>query len=92
MLRVKLIGSLWTVSLLLTSTLLLGEVERLEVTGRETLSHPDVSFSYEVIEGVAHFTLDPSASANEMITDIGYAPRNSAGLVEYTVDLSLIHI
>jgi hypothetical protein len=54
------------------------------------LSHPDVSFSYEVIEGVAHFTLDPSDSANEMITDIGYAPRNSAGLVEYTVDFKLL--
>ena len=90
MLREKLIGPLLTVSLLLTSTLLLGEVKRLEVTGRETLSHPDVSFSYEVIEGVAHFTLDPSDSANEMITDIGYAPRNSAGLVEYTVDFKLL--
>ena len=48
LLRAKLVVSLLTAFLLLTSTLLHGEVNRLEVTERETLLHPDVSFSYEL--------------------------------------------
>ena len=90
LLRAKLVVSLLTAFLLLTSTLLHGEVNRLEVTERETLLHPDVSFSYELIRGVVHFTLDPSDSVNEMITDLAYAPRNSAGLVEYSADFKLL--
>ena len=88
--RAKLVASLSTGLLLFTSALLHGEVNRLEVTERETLLHPDVSFSYELIRGVVHFTLDPSDSVNEMITDLAYAPRNSAGLVEYSADFKLL--
>ena len=90
LLRAKLVVSLLTGLLLFTSALLHGEVNRLEVTERETLLHPDVSFSYELIRGVVHFTLDPSDSVNEMITDLAYAPRNSAGLVEYSADFKLL--
>ncbi|MEB2363347.1 MAG: hypothetical protein HUU41_00140 [Bryobacteraceae bacterium] len=41
---------------------------------------------YQCLSGRIYFTADPGLSANRRITDIDYAPRNKAGLVEYSAD------
>ena len=44
---------------------------------------------YETLRGRAFGALDPSALGNTIITDIGFAPRNSKGQVEYVTTFSL---
>ena len=46
------------------------------------MSFGDVG-AYEKIRGIAKFTLDPRAAANQRIVDLQYAPRDSRGLVEF---------
>lgn len=45
---------------------------------------------YEELLGKLHFAIDPLSDANSRITDVGLAPRNDAGLVEFTSDVSII--
>ncbi len=65
-------------------------VERIEISGRETLESAGHDFSYEVIEGVLHLSLDPEHPGNAMITDIGHAPLDSGGMVAYSVDFRIL--
>jgi hypothetical protein len=58
----------------------------LEITRRE----PVLDGAYEKIEGVLRFTADPAARQNEAIADLGLAPRNARGLVEYAADFYLL--
>ena len=44
---------------------------------------------YEIIQGVAHGELDPEAEQNKIITDLDLAPRNAAGMVEYSATFQL---
>ena len=46
--------------------------------------------AYEQVDGTAHFAVDPTHPANTRICDLKLAPRNAAGLVEFTTDLSLV--
>ncbi len=62
-------------------------VVRLEITRREPVLD---GATYEKIEGVLRFTADPAARANEPIADLGLAPRNARGLVEYSADFYLL--
>lgn len=66
------------------------EIERIEITSRETLSDSNVDFSYQSISGVVHFTLDPDSELNGAVIDIDYAPVNGDGLVEYAADFRLL--
>ncbi len=75
--------------LLLPASLFAG-VDRIEITSRETLQSERHDFSYEVIEGVLHLSLDPDHPGNAMITDIAHAPRNADGMVEYSADFRLL--
>ena len=45
---------------------------------------------YERIDGVAHFSADPAHGDNAAIADIGLAPRNGNGLVEFSSDFRII--
>jgi hypothetical protein len=45
---------------------------------------------YEELLGSLHFAIDPLNDANSRITDVGLAPCNDKGLVEYTSDVSVI--
>ena len=45
---------------------------------------------YEELKGRVRFVLDPGNPANARITDVELAPRNAAGLVEFTADVSLL--
>ena len=46
--------------------------------------------AYETVKAKAHFAVDPSNPANQIITDIDRAPRNADGEVEYSADIYLI--
>jgi hypothetical protein len=46
--------------------------------------------AYEQVDGTAHFAVDPMHPANAAICDLQLAPRNSAGLVEFASDVSLV--
>src|SRR4051812_44964174 len=48
------------------------------------------SGTYERIRGKAFFAVDPKAAANREIVDLEKAPRNSAGLVEFSADLYVL--
>lgn len=76
--------------LLVVGQAALADLSKIEITGRETLSEAGVSFSYERISGVMHFTLDPHATGNQEIADIEFAPTNAAGLVEFSADFKML--
>ncbi len=68
-------------------------ITELEITNRASFASGE-SFgnvgAYELLEGTAHFAVDPSHSRNQGITDLELAPRNSAGRVEFTSDFSML--
>lgn len=69
------------------------EVVRVEVEERRAFAdgRPFGSTGpYESMEGRPHFAVDPEDPANERVTDIGLAPRNDAGKVEFSSDFFLL--
>ncbi|MEM7405511.1 MAG: alpha/beta hydrolase domain-containing protein [Pseudomonadota bacterium] len=46
--------------------------------------------AYERLKGRAHFAVDPDADAQRSVVDLGLAPRNSAGLVEFSADILIL--
>ena len=68
-------------------------VTRLEITSERPFADGQ-SFgevgSYKQIDGTAYFAVDPLHGANETIADIGLAPRNSQGLVEFSADFRVL--
>jgi hypothetical protein len=45
---------------------------------------------YEQVDGIAHFAVDPAHDANQSIVDLGLAPPNAKGLVEFEADFSIV--
>ena len=45
---------------------------------------------YEELRGTLQFAIDPSNTANERVTDIALAPRNSDNRVEFSTDVSIL--
>ena len=60
----------------------LAAVDRVHV-----LERTDAPNAYEEIHAVAYFSVDPKLEANRIVTDLGLAPRNGRGLVEFSVDV-----
>ena len=46
--------------------------------------------AYEQLDGVAYFAVDPQHPKNRAVADIGLAPRNADGLVEFSADFRII--
>jgi hypothetical protein len=67
-------------------TLTQAAVTRLEVAERVDLPVD----GYERIAGKVYFAVDPKLPANRAIVDIDLAPRNAAGLVEFSADLLVL--
>ena len=64
---------------------------RAAVTRVEIASQADLPIAnYERITGKVYFAVDPKLAANQIITDIGLAPRNEKGLVEFSADLEVL--
>src|SRR5438045_9695800 len=59
-------------------------VTRVDVTEKVDLA------GYERIAGKVYFAVDPKLPANRSIVDIDLAPRNAAGLVEFSADLLVL--
>ena len=46
--------------------------------------------AYELLEGTAHYAVDPAHARNQGITDLDLAPRNSDGSVEFSADFAML--
>jgi len=45
---------------------------------------------FEQLDGIVHFAVDPRDPSNGQITDLELAPRNAAGLVEFSADFRIV--
>ena len=69
------------------------DVTRLEIARREVVLQGrafGAAGPYEKLVGTVHFALDPSAPRNQRIVDLGLAPRNARGLVEFSADVYVL--
>ena len=70
-----------------------GFVDRLEITSTYD-AYGGASFGdvgpYEVVTGIVHGKLDPASAANAGIVDLALAPRDAAGLVDYSTDFVIL--
>jgi hypothetical protein len=77
---------------LLMAVSLRAEVVRIELKSRADM--PGKSFGkageYEKLSGTIYFAVDPRNSANKIITDIGKAPTNANGEVEFSSDFFML--
>jgi|KBSMisStandDraft_5_1062788.scaffolds.fasta_scaffold05892_9 hypothetical protein len=60
-----------------------------EVTKVEVIARTDLGGGYEQVVGRLRFAVDPKNPRNAVIADIDKAPRNPAGLVEFSSDFTL---
>lgn len=70
-----------------------GELVRIEIRDRRDVLEGRSFGSagpYECLIGRAYFEVDPGLPANRIIADIGLAPRNERGRVEFSADLYLL--
>ena len=68
-------------------------VTRFDITLRRPLADGrafGVVGPYEELKGRLHFAVDPLHRTNRTITDIDRAPRNAAGRVEFSADVSVL--
>jgi hypothetical protein len=88
--------------LIVASVVLLGggaicssaRVSRIEITRVESPTFQGMSFGgvgqYEKLVGRVHGESDPNDAIDSKITDVALAPRNAAGLVEYSADIYIL--
>src|SRR5688572_27842237 len=77
---------LWSIVALLWAPRSFAEVARVDITSRT-----DVAFAgYERITGRVFFVVDPADPRNAVIADIGTAPKNAQGRVEFSADVSVL--
>ncbi len=68
-------------------------VTRIEIESRQPFADGrefDNVGPYERLTGRAYFAIDPGDPANARIVDLELAPRNGAGLVEFSTDLEIL--
>jgi hypothetical protein len=69
-------------------------ITRIEITRIDSPTFEGASFGtvgqYEKLVGRAYGELDPSNARNAIIVDLGLAPRNAAGNVEYSTDFYML--
>ena len=62
------------------------EVTRLEIVSRVDLP----AFQYEKLIGRVYFAVDPKDPHNALVVDLGNAPKNAAGRVEFSADFYML--
>jgi hypothetical protein len=83
----------WLAAVWLIPTLVSGEVARVDITARHDVlgGRPFGSAGvYELLVGRVYFVVDPAAARNQVVADLDKAPRNAAGQVEFSADLSIL--
>ena len=69
-------------------------ITRIEITRVESPTFEGVSFGdvgrYEKLVGRAFGEVDPADPRNAVIVDVGLAPRNARGMVEYSADVYIL--
>ncbi|MBK8324664.1 MAG: hypothetical protein IPL06_18720 [Betaproteobacteria bacterium] len=77
----------------LSAGLVEARITRIEITSR-TPAYGGFEFeavgAYERVVGVAYGEVNPATRLNNMIVDIGLAPRNARGNVEYSFDFYML--
>ena len=89
--RTRLIAGVAIVTLL--PALAAAEVARVEVTSRRDVVSGrafGAAGGYELVVGRVYFVVDPEGTRNKVVADIDKAPRNAAGFVELSADLSIL--
>ena len=79
--------------LTLLPALVAAEVARVEVASRRDVLGGRAfgpAGGYELIVGRVYFVVDPESPRNKVVADLDKAPRNAAGLVELSADLSIL--
>ena len=71
------------------ASMLAAQPGRAEVTKVDVTSRTDMGSGYEQVVGRLHFAVDPKNPHNAVIADLGKAPKNAAGRVEFVADFSL---
>src|SRR5436190_21963174 len=62
-----------------------------EVTHLDITTRADIGTSgYEKVSGILHFAVDPHDPRNAIVVDLDKAPRNAAGLVEFSSDMYIV--
>jgi hypothetical protein len=91
--RVFLFSSL-AIALLGIGHLAEARITRIVITTVQSPAFGGTSFGavgqYEQLDGTAYGEVDPKDPLNAVITDIELAPRNSRGMVEYSMDISIL--
>jgi hypothetical protein len=80
-------------ALTMTAAPAAAEVTRVDLAARHDILSGRTfgsSGAYELLTGKIHFAIDPANPKNKVIVDLDKAPRNAAGLVELTADLSIL--
>jgi hypothetical protein len=81
------------IALMMVPAMTAAEVSRVEIVSRRDVLAGRAFGSagaYELIVSKVHFAVDPAAPRNRVVVDLEKAPRNAAGLVELTADLSIL--
>ena len=84
--------SLLALAALLCAAPLSAQVVRLEITSREPMNAGQPAGAagpFELIRGRIHGEVDPKDPHNAIIQDLGLAPRNARGKVEYVATFAL---
>src|ERR1700743_3732063 len=87
--------SFWLLMVLLGQSLVTqARIIRIEILSREAPCFEGRIFgaagAYEKLRGRAYGEIDPTLPQNAVITDIRLAPRNTRGMVEYSMDIYLL--
>ena len=82
----------WLVLFALTPAPAPARVVRIEVLARSPVlgGKAFAAGPYERIVARAYFVLDPGRAENQRLVDLGLAPKNAQGLVEFSADLYLL--
>src|SRR5579864_1051489 len=88
---VFVVGSLESVTPAVSLAQPVGGITRLDITRIESPTFGGKSFGsvgqYEKLLGRAYGRVDPNDPRNSVITDLGLAPRDGDGMVEYATDV-----
>jgi hypothetical protein len=90
---IKITALLGVATIALATATAQARITRIEITNTEPAFVGETFGTvgaYERVTGKAYGEVDPAAEANALIQDIGRAPRNARGMVEYVIDVDIL--